>query len=218
LLLRDVLIVLNPRRIPYCLKPLNDLWVDKLWLRNMTEPQIAAAWPDILDRISGYDWAWIQSDDGIARPHALDSLYGLALEGHPVVTGYSNLDQNDTRVNLCKTPLGVPCTREAFNLMTLHDVLSHESEVVPTWFAGFSLTGMSLDNWAKYPYQLEEGGMSADYNLSKRLELDGVPIVAHRDALVWHVKEQWSQADTDHVKRLYVGVEPPSIDLEVFPH
>lgn len=212
--MRDVLIVLNPRRIAECLSAIESLPIDKVWVRNMSEPQIVDCWSTIVALLEPYEWAWIVSDDACPRPHALEALRELAADGYPVVTGYSNLDRENMLVNLVRRPLGPNSTKDAFDLLELAWVMESKGEVIQTYFAGFSLTGMSVDMWEAYPYGLEEGGYSADYNLSKRLEEDGISIVAHRDAFVWHTKEVWCEPDQELRKQLWVGVRPPEIVLE----
>jgi hypothetical protein len=206
---RDVLIVLNPRRIDECLDSIRALDIDKLWVRNLSEPQIANRWPHILTRLHHYDRAFIVSDDTVVHQPALDLLRGLHDQGYPVVTGYCNLGQDDMRVNLCPLP-----TLDVTVHMTLEQVQLWSFATVPTSFTGFSLTGMTLEMWRRYPFQTMPEGWGADQRLCQRLAADQVPIVAHRSAFMWHVKERWSQMDADPRKRLLVGIEPPAIDLE----
>lgn len=211
---RDLLIILNPRRIQECLDSFNELRVDKLWIRNLTESQIEEGWGEIMAKTAGYDWMCVISDDAIVRKPAFDAVRALSRR-HPVVTGYSTLDSRDWRVNLTKEPLADP-GGEAFNpyghvFYQLDEVLSWPTETVPTFLCGFTVTGMSRDLWVRYPFQAEFG---SDTNLCRRLNRDRVPIVAAREGFCWHVKETWNQADTEPRKRLLIGEEPPSVDLE----
>ena len=208
--MRDVLIVLNPRQIDECLSAIRALNIDKLWVRYLTESHIEACWTDIFTRIAGYDRAFIVSDDTVPHQPALDLVRGLLDDGHPVATGYCNLATTDFRVNLC--PLPYPDTTVH---LTFEQAQTCPSATIATSFAGFSLTGMSVDIWAKYPYRTVPQGWGADQTLSERLHADRVPIVAHRSAFVWHVKETWSQPDLEPRKRLLIGERPSSIDLEV---
>lgn len=207
--MRDALIILNPRRIRPCIDAITALPVDRLWIRNMSEPQIAKEWGSVLDQLAGYDRALIVSDDTVPHPSALAHVRGLLDAGCPVATGYSNLAETDLRVNLC--PLPAPDTTVH---MTLGQVQTWPRERVPTSFAGFSLTGMSVELWRKYPYRTMPGGWGADENLCHRLAKDSVPVVAHRSALVWHVKAEWSKVDRTPGRQLLVGVEPARIELE----
>jgi hypothetical protein len=211
----DCLLILNPRRIDECVAALGSLPIDKLWVRNMSEPQIVTVWPHVLDRARMYDRLFLISDDALPRPFHLTMLQGLLDDGHPVVTGYSNLALNDFRVNLTKSPLGPISTPEAYDLYTLGEVMAWPTVEVPTTVTGFSLTGMSRSLWTRYPFRVEpETGAQSDFNLSKRLAVDGVPIVAHRDAFIWHVKEDWLGIDQAPRKQLRIGYEPPGMELE----
>lgn len=177
-----------------------------MWVRNIGEPELEQRWPEILEAAAGYDRLILISDDGVVRQHALDAVQQL-LDEFPVVTGYSNLDAATELVNLSRAPLGL----QADSLYTLGEVMCWPERAVPTTFCGFALTGMRRELWERYPW-VASGG--ADFMLSKRLAADGVPIVAARDAFVWHVKETWNRPDQDPRKGLLVGVEPAAIDLE----
>lgn len=215
---KDILIVLNPRRIEECLAAINALSISKLWIRNHSELEIQEAWPEIERMLEGFENAFIISDDAIPRPHALAFLRRALGPERPVVTGYSNLSETDFRVNLTKTPVEERISADSYDLYTLKEIQEHPDSLVRTYFTGFSLTGMSLEMWKRYPYRVETDGardMAADYNLSKRLNRDEVPIYAHREAFVWHTKEVWSQNDQEPRKRLLVGVEPKSMEIEL---
>lgn len=205
----DVLLVLNPRRIEECLAAIRALDIDKIWIRNLAERQVEARWPEVLELAAGYDRALIVSDDCVPHQPALDHVRGLLDDGHEVASGYCNLGADDMRVNLC--PLPYP---DVHVHMTLAEAQSWPGEVIPTSFVGFALTGMSVEMWARYPYRTTGGGWGADQTLCERLADDGVPVVAHRSAFVWHVKETWSRMDAEPRKRLLVGVEPAVIELE----
>lgn len=208
----DLLLVLNPRRILECMQALEELPIRRLWIRNLTETQIEERWQTVMELAEGHDRLLICSDDAIPRPHALAAVLELLDEGHPVVTGYSNLDARDLRVNLDRAPLqhGNP-TIESHDFYRLGEVLSWPSKVVPTTLCGFSLTGMSYELWQRFPFQAEYG---SDTNLSFRLDGAGIPIVGARDAFLWHVKENWNMRDEDPRKRFLIGEEPPLIELE----
>lgn len=211
---RDVLIVLNPRRIAECIAAIGELPIDRLWLSNMTEREIQDQWGQVLPHLDRYERAFIVSDDALPRPHVLKLLQKLLSAKYPVVSAYCNLASDDFRTNLTKTPLRTPISKESYDLYTVGEVMERRDPLVPTFYTGFCLTGMSTDLWRKYPYQVETDGadhMAADFNLSRRLTDDGVPIVAHRDAFIWHVKERWSENDQEDRKKLLIGIEPPAI-------
>jgi hypothetical protein len=211
----DLLIILNPRRIEECLSAFRALPIDKLWIRNMTEYQIAGCWPEILERSKGYDRLIVQSDDGIVRPHALAEIIRL-LDEHPVVTGYSNLSSTDFRVNITRSPQAETIGTSAYDLYTLPEVMEAQADTLPTFLVALCITGMAHEMWGHFPFRTyfdEPPGNGSDFCLSRDLHAAGVPMVAARDAFVWHVKERWNTADLDPRKRLYLH-EPSELVLE----
>lgn len=205
----DLLVVMNPRKIRECVDAFRELPIDKLWLRNMTEWDIQEAWPKVMEYAVDYDHLIIGSDDGIPRKHALAAVQRFLNKGAPVVTGYSNFAANDLRVNIA--------TR--VDWYTLADVQSWVQETNEVYQLGFALSGMKTELWQRFPFRVywdTPPGSRSDNVLSDRLNAAGIPILAARDAFVWHVKENWDQQDVEERKKLYVGVEPPSIQLEVW--
>lgn len=210
----DLLVVLNPRRIPECLAAIEGLEPDILWLRNLSEYQIQEEWPGLLDRYSEYDRWVIVGDDCVPRQHALDAVLNLSDEGHPIVTGWSNIAETDMRSNLAKSPLkGDEPAPKAYNLYTAREVFCWLTPEVPTYLTGLTLCAATVDFWREYPFQVFGwgGGWASDYHLSKRLERDGVPIVGARDGFCWHYKHMWGRQDPD--KKILAGIEEPEIVL-----
>ena len=206
----DLLVILNPRDIPECMSALRDLEIDKLWIRRLTESQIADNWPEILRRAAGYDRLILQSDDGIVRPHALQAVRD-AMDDHPVVTGYSNLSVTDYRVNLSKEPIDEDHPHpDAYTFYTLTEIMESQQPLIPTYVVGFALTGMPYEMWERYPFEVfnDYPGNASDYMLSRRLQQDSVPMLAHRDAFVWHGKQVWNTGDTANHRRLLLHEEP----------
>jgi hypothetical protein len=208
--MKDLLMILNPRRIEECIASYQDLDIDRLWIKNMSELQIDRRWPEVMEAAEGYDRLLIVSDDAVVRQPALDAVLAL-LDEHPVVTGYANLGMGDYRVNLNKTPLAAQGWVDSFNFYTLGEVFSYPAKAVPTTLVGFALTGMSIDLWRRYRFDCDGG---ADFRLSQRLAGKGIPMVGAREGFIWHVKESWGRRDQDPRKRLLVGEEPAAIELE----
>lgn len=215
----DLLIVLNPRKIAECVRAIQELPIDKVWVRNYRLPEVEDLWPELLASFTKYERWLIISDDSIPRPHALGEVQ-KALDDHPVVTGYCNLSREDMRVNLTRSPLiGDTPTEQAYDLYDFDEIQSWPDALVPTWLAGFSLTGMSYELWQRYPLrcftnQERKYGWAADFNLCKRLERDDIPIVGCRDAFVYHVKDVWNQMDLHPRKQLYCEIEPSEVVFE----
>lgn len=211
--MNEVLIVLSPRNIKECIRAIEALEIDKLWLHNMTELRIEERWEEAIERIAHYDRAYMVSDDAVPHQSALDAVRSLLDAGHPVATGYCNLAAEDMRVNLSKAPLGEHPTEGSYDLMHLGEVQCYPEEVVPTYFSGFCLTGMALDLWKEHAYHPTPAGWGADFKLCQSLAKAEIPIVAHRSAFVWHVKEKWSRLDQEPRKRLLIGLLPEKIEL-----
>jgi GT2 family glycosyltransferase len=192
---RDVLVVLNPRTIPECMAAFESLWIPRIHIIEHTERQIMDdAFPQILAETDA-DWIWVVSDDAIVRQPAIEAVRTLARK-HPVVTGYSQRTHDDWVVNLTKEPLyGSQPAVDAYEFYEFHEVVSWKTPVVPTYFAGMSLTGMSVEMWREYPFQCFGGprdtGYSSDFSLSERLQRAGVAIVAARDAFCYHWRWDW---------------------------
>lgn len=209
--MNPLLLVMNPRHIDECVDSISRLPIDQAWLTAYTEAQLEPVIADIV-ATTDYSHYLICSDDGIIPEFAVEAVLEHLADGNwPVVTGYSNLDATDMRVNLTRTPFTDTKTSrmEDYDLYHLADVLGWPDELVPTCFAGFALTGMSRDLWLKYPF--DSTGGPSDYKLCVRLQADGVPIVASKRAFMWHAKELVNHPDQEQRKRLLIGQVPSEV-------
>lgn len=211
-----LLLVMNPRRIARCIAAIEALDVDKVWLVAMTERQLEDVVHYVVDKASAYSHLLLLSDDTVPTQGALD-LVLAALEEHPVVTGYCNLDASSPFVNITRRPF--QCLDRSigsdYDFFRRDVVATWSAPLVRTYFAGACLTGMSRDMWWKYPFRVfpgSEPGYASDWMLSTRLQRDGVPIWAPRGAFVEHVKAVWNEPDrTDPERRLLIGEIPAEI-------
>lgn len=217
-----LLFVMNPRAIPECVRSVRDLRsVDVCWLSRFTEWELG----DVLNeeiRKTSYRWYLVVSDDGIVTDEAVRLVLTALADGHPVVTGYSNLDEIDPcRMNLTRGPIvgDLPRSAESYGpLRERNEVETWPEPVVPTGFAGMSLTGMARDLWLRYPFRaMGSPGCSwgSDWSLSTRLRDDGIPIVAARGAFVWHVKTKTNERDEAPGRGLLVGKEPSEVRYQL---
>jgi hypothetical protein len=208
----EALLVLNPRHIPECIEAIQSLGIPTCWLSYMTERQAAeAANQQIAD--TDYDRYLVLSDDTVPTRQALDRVLATADQGHPVVTGYCNLDEADNRhlVNLCTDPLPPPPPDpESYSMMS-RAVVDRKRKPFRTTFAGLALTLLTRDMWTRYPLEISPNGGQVDYMLSYNLAQAGVPIVATPKAFVRHVKEHWNLNDEHPDKQLLVGQRPGAI-------
>lgn len=202
--------VMNPREIEPVMLALNELDVPQIRVIQHTEKEIETiAFREVLNVCDedGFDWMWIVSDDVIVRPQALDAVRRLRDRGHRVVTGYSQRSHTDWIVNLTKTPLRGPHPSEAsYDFYEFAEVVSWNADEVPTFFAGMSLTGMAVDDWKALPFMCFGGdgsntGYASDFHLSARLQNAAIPIVAARDAFMYHWRTDWKSTMADHPPR-----------------
>lgn len=199
----DLLIILNPRRIAECLLTLRALDIDQAWCTGYTEHQLQRVIRDLVTQ-HVYDHYIVVPDDVIPTQPALNAVQAALAAGHPVVTGYCNLDTSgDDRVNITRSPLTEPRTMASYDFYTQAQVDKYTTPLVPTHFAGFALTGMSRELWQRYPFRAYgDPGCSSDFHLSRRLADARVPIVAPKAARVHHVKDVVNHLDADPRKRL----------------
>jgi hypothetical protein len=208
--------IFHPREIPECMATLRRLPIDKVWLTGYTEAELEGVVPEVIADAKGYTHVLAESDDGIVPPQALAAVLQLLERGHPVVTGYSNLDQIDFRVNLTRSPFRelAYAAADDYDLYHLSDVMAWPEPAVPTYFAAYALTGMSREMWLRYPFQTTGEGWASDWDLSCRLQADGIPIVAAREGFTYHVKEVVGQLDEAPEKRLLVGELEPVVEWD----
>ncbi len=208
--MNPLLLIFNPRQIDECIDAFNLLPIDKAWLTGYTEAELDDVIGDVIAS-SDYTHYLATSDDGIVPEFALEAVLDtLETEAHPVVTGYSNLDITNMHVNLTKAPFKNlrESTVDDYDMYHLSEIIGWPDELVPTCFAGFAITGMSREMWLRYPFRSD--GVPTDYNLCRRLQADGVPIVAPKKAFTWHVKDKINEGGTGR-KRLLVGQIPAEV-------
>ena len=197
---------MNPREIPECVASLEALPVDQAWLTGYTEAQLPIN--HVIEQ-TRYDRYSIISDDAVATPEAFAAVLA-AHDQHPdaVVTGYSPLARDDPRVNLIDLPLEGEVGRSHIGLLALDDV-RQRGVVFPTTFAGYAFTTATREVWLRCPHP--QLGNANDFHQSQQFARAGIPILAARDGMVDHVKEQWNMPDTDPRKRLWIGFVQPEV-------
>ena len=205
-----LLLIMNPRALPECLISLERLDVPKMWLRNYTEAQLVDVIGNAVEA-QLYDRYVIIGDDCIVSNDALQAVLQLHDEGHPVVTGYCNLDATDPRVSLTKTPFKTSTSapqESDYNWYSLDEIYNlPPSAVIPTGFSGMCFTVMSRELWQRFPFGCYglPAGFASDYHLSLRLRDAGIPIVAPKNGFVWHTKPDWRNHEAIGRRRLMVA-------------
>lgn len=201
--MRDAVIVLNPREIRECVTSFAELPVPKVWITGFSEREISEG--IFLAVLAQYDFDryFVVSDDVIVRPYAFDAIrHILDLHLAPVATGYSQRSHADWTVNLTRKPLMADWpVADAYDFLHFREVVSHSEPVLETWFTGMSLTGMSREMWQRFPFQAfvadeSPRGFASDFHLSKRLQDEGIPILAAREGFAYHWRHEWR--NTNH--------------------
>lgn len=210
------LMVLNPREIPECILGIQSLDVPKCWVSYMPEKWAARAISEAIEA-TDFDRYVVLSDDTVPTQRALDLVLAGMDAGHPVVTGYCNLDSELPFVNLCWNRLKPPPPSvDSYKMMTRREVQVAEGYVLTT-FAGLALTCMTRESWLRFPLHPTSLGAQMDYQLSWELQEAGLPIVTPPGAFVRHVKERWNEMDQAPEKQLLVGVRRPTLTWTDLP-
>lgn len=187
-LMKPLLMVMNPRKIPQCMEALEALQIDKVWLKNWTERELVSVIADVIEN-TDHDVIGLVADDTIPPQSSLDLILD-AFEPSSVYTGYCNMEEGQEEVNLSKTPLKVQdvANHSCYEFPLRKEVESGEG-LFRSYFAGFAMTFMSRDMWLKYPFKcVGDPGFQSDYQLSLRLQADGVPIFAPVGAFMKHLR------------------------------
>lgn len=95
---RPLLMVMNPRNISRCMKAILSLNVDKVLLKNMFEAELVDVISNIVEEHEEYTHFMLLADDTVPSQKALEAVLSLAGWGHPVVTGFCNLDATEEGV------------------------------------------------------------------------------------------------------------------------
>ena len=226
---KEVLMILQPRAIPEAIESLNRLDIDKVWFRGYTEKELEVHLNDFIE-YTEYEYYWIIADDVIVNEKPMDLLRPLLHEGK-VVSGYCQLSQTSSKVNLAKDKLSLNNNfiphptlpkREVEDWMDLRmwnhpyieeymtlEQVQKQNDYFKTYFTGWSFTGASKEVWLKYPYRtgIKGGGTDAQFVL-RYVGRDGGEIWTHPEAFHVHLKENHQNTlERDWL----VGVQEPII-------
>ena len=105
-IIKEVLMILQPRAIPEAIESLNSLDIEKVWFRGYNEPELCNKMNDFVQQ-TDYDYYWVIADDVIVDNKPLEVLRPL-LKHYEVVSGYCRWNQESQYVNLLHTP--IQCT------------------------------------------------------------------------------------------------------------
>lgn len=196
--MKPLLMVMSPRNIPQCVSAISSLDIDTVWLKHWTERELMTVIPEVLAQ-TDHDTIGLISDDTIPTQSCLDLILNH-FEPSAVYTGYCNLDDTTTQVNLSRKPLKIqsPVTASAYSFPTKEFVES-KSGLFRSWFTGFAFTFMSKKKWLEYPFECYgDPGYQSDYALSIRLQANNIPIFAPVGAFMPHLKN--GDENTHHLE------------------
>lgn len=202
--------IMNPRRIDEPVRSIAGLPVDQVWMTGFTEAELEGVIASIVGS-TNYDRYVIVSDDVIVTRGAWRALVDAdhAALDDVVNSGWCNLDMTDVGLrtsSVVGSPFSsgdAPCDAD-YDWLLMEDVLTGPPLRL-TWFTGMCLTSMSRRQWERFPFSTLDGRAASDLSLSYRLQGQGVPIYAVRDAGVFHVKEINGSGDFAEHKRLRLG-------------
>ena len=204
--MKSLLFVLNPREIPEALQSINLLDIDKMYFRGFTEKELEPVFDAVIAE-GGYDIYLIVSDDAVVNGKALESVL-QAQVFYPVVTGYSSIKPKDIRLNVTKTPLLIEEPwKLPYTYWRMWELKFIAERIFQSYSAGWCLTGMWAEYWAKYPFRAYscpvslapqfqkltglhrsiDKGMCSDYHVSWRLQKDGVKIMVPKEGYIYHL-------------------------------
>lgn len=212
----EVLLIMQPREIPVAIESYKKLNIPKVWFQAFTERQVVEEINKYVQR-TNYDTYYIISDDAIVTDEALSLIRLYANNGFDVVTGWCRLSEQNSLINIVKKPLtrlnGVQAIPADYCLYTEEEIREIPVPIFRTWFSGFVFTGIKRELFLKYPLITNAAtGCQSDFELSYRLQQDGIPIFVVRDASIIHLKKH---QDFSLESNWLVGVRPPQIIEEL---
>ncbi|MDA0832759.1 MAG: acyltransferase [Planctomycetota bacterium] len=209
----DVLMILQPRKIPQAIESLERLPIDKVWFRAMTESELQ---PKINRFIAetNYKNYLIVSDDVCVTPEALAKVREL-LRLFPAATGYCRVDSRSPQVNLTRRP--VTLTNHKFPEWADYDFFHFDdvqkiADPFLSWFGGWSLTGLRRELWLEFPFYVNAVTKAqTDFETAYRLAHAGIPFITHRDTYIEHLKRNSRDMRKEH---WLIGKQQPSVDWQ----
>ena len=189
---------------------IRSLDIDKVYFRAFDEPNICGPINTFIRKYD-YDNYLVLSDDVIVTNKALKHVTDL-LETHEAATGYCLLSQEDTIVNVTRSPLVKKEFMYGPHLSDYEFYYKQEVElfqnpIFVSWFGGWCLTGFSKKAWLSNRFTVMPSGRQSDYATCLGY---GKKIYCHRDAYVEHLKEGHHRPNH---KNFLVGVVEPEILL-----
>lgn len=211
-----LLIIMNPREIPDCMRALERLNIDKAWASYYTETELEHVVAEIINT-TRYNRYTIISDDTIPSQAALDEVLRIH-DTYPdaVACGWVNIDAVSKMSTYHPRPLrGTGPNADTYRFTPLAEAHTMRG-IQRTYFHAQTFATMTRDMWLKYPFG-SYNGCASDLHQCVRLQDDGIPIYTSANAYVYHVKEVQNRLDQAPEKRLYVGERIPHTRIDRRP-
>lgn len=220
------LAVLSPRNIPACVRSLEAIPVDQVWLKYMSEAKACSAFNAHVEATT-YDRYCVVADDVIVPPPAWEAVladyaYMKGVLGHErfAITGWCSLDSGPHRhmANVCVDPLVDPVPdADSYNFLST-DFVEQQPTPIGISFAGMCLTLAHRSVWEAHELQpyfqvVSLRTFACDYHWSRQLQATDTPIFVSPGGKCEHVKEVWNKPDQDQSKKILVGIEPAAVEI-----
>lgn len=238
--MKALLAIMHPRRLSYFIKAVNKIdYIDVLLAKNfkMVDAQLHIQ-KYFLD--NDYDVMIFTSDDVIIPYDApLKILKDMREYKYEIITGWSRCRPTKPEANITLEPprliernIGRPVFYNQYNFIKVNEIQSlikSGKYVIPVWFVGWSLTGMTkavVEKWEPrgwyfqhtepyhYVYQGRKGcWASTDLWYSYDLWKKGLVKYCDLRVYIIHEPPLLGRANVERAKLLLVGKEPQELEL-----
>jgi len=191
--------------------------METAWFSGYTETELAITLNSFISD-TDYDYYWLTSHDLVLHQEGVDCLVEI-LENDPscVATGYCNVSLDNPLSTITRAPIDQPePSLESYGFLTNQSVQKLEDDIIRTYFASWSMSGMTRDMWLKYPYKTMGSGDRTDLNFSMRFcQEESNKIFSHKKASFLHLKPTAGLSmGPGSVTTWLVGVSKPSLFLQ----
>jgi hypothetical protein len=238
--MKALLGIMHPRRLPFFLESMQRIdYMDIVLAKNYplidAQNQIRKFFLE-----NDYDVLVFTSDD-VELPYEAPRQIIEDIEGtgHKIITGWSRCRPDRQEANITLEPISnidkrrdVPIYYEAYRFMKLREIdamLQQGKTLIPVWFVGWSLTGMTREivglwqprGWYfqhTEPYHYVLNGRkgcwcSSDLWFSYNIWKLGIPKYADLRVKVPHNPPLLGKTNPEKAKMLLVGKEPSKVEF-----
>jgi hypothetical protein len=172
---------------------------DKLLIRFVSEYKAYKRAREEFIARPEYTHLVIATDDIVVHPKHIERLQkALEKEDYPVLSGYMNVNQNDTKdMNVCRT-IGMKLRNLRKYVFMQYPEDFPEDEFIPVEFAGFGLTAIRRDIVEGYPIFAADKvfhgmpphrGASLDFVFCWHCKEEGIPVIVDTGLKMKHLRK-----------------------------